>query len=116
MLWERDAGLCGFCRHPVDPQEMDVDHIVPLADGGPDEFWNLRVAHRLCNRGAGARQARARRHHSTEKSGVSNGKTILFSVRLPADIREALYERARADGRSVNSEIVHLLRQSGLTG
>ncbi|MFD4508413.1 Arc family DNA-binding protein [Streptomyces sp. NPDC058457] len=32
-----------------------------------------------------------------------------ISLRLPADLHERLVERARADRRSLNSEILHLL-------
>jgi len=41
-LWERDAGLCGFCGDPVDLLEMDLDHIIPKADGGSNDDSNLR--------------------------------------------------------------------------
>jgi hypothetical protein len=37
---------------------------------------------------------------------------IRITVRLPADLAEALRERARAEDRSLNREILFLLRQA----
>jgi 5-methylcytosine-specific restriction endonuclease McrA len=48
--------LCGICCEPISTEaEIEVDHIEPVAYGGAafDES-NLRVAHRRCNRRAGA--------------------------------------------------------------
>ena len=49
-IWERDAGVCGFCREPVAFSEMELDHIKPRAVGGRTVAANLRPAHRECNR------------------------------------------------------------------
>ncbi|AOT25169.1 HNH endonuclease [Mycobacterium phage Terror] len=47
---------CGICGEPIDyelphldPWEFVVDHVVPIAAGGPDELWNKQAAHRFCN-------------------------------------------------------------------
>lgn len=50
----RDAeGLCGFCGDPVDPERFDVDHVVPLAEGGEHSYANSQPAHPACNRAKG---------------------------------------------------------------
>lgn len=69
MVAEQD-GLCGICGEPLDvipshPQmpapwdpdmerterwSAEVDHIHPVAEGGNDDWWNLRAVHRRCNR------------------------------------------------------------------
>ena len=52
---------CGICGGDIDysldyrdPMSFVVDHIVPLAKGGPDELENKQAAHRTCNRAKGA--------------------------------------------------------------
>jgi hypothetical protein len=53
---ERDRWLCGICggrvsrerRHP-DPLCASVDHIVPLALDGTNDFDNLQLTHLRCN-------------------------------------------------------------------
>lgn len=48
---------CGICKgeidyslHYLDPGAFVVDHIMPLALGGPDTIENKQAAHRKCNR------------------------------------------------------------------
>lgn len=57
-LW---TGRCGICELPMnrelaypDPLSKSVDHIVPLALGGPHEQSNLQYAHLRCNVAKGA--------------------------------------------------------------
>lgn len=53
VVFERDEGVCGFCGESVARDAFDVDHIVPLADGGLHSYDNARVAHPRCNRSHG---------------------------------------------------------------
>src|SRR5829696_4387684 len=55
----RYLGACHWCGHKGATQ---VDHVVPLADGGPDDETNLAPIHADCHRTktqAEARRARA---------------------------------------------------------
>lgn len=63
-LYERDGGVCwlcgGLCDLGADPNSdkyPSVDHVVPIADGGLDEWDNVRLAHRWCNTKRGDRQS-----------------------------------------------------------
>lgn len=64
VVVERDAGCCGICGHKVDPvlkfphpMSASLDHIIPLARGGPHRWENVQLAHLACNikKGAGDR-------------------------------------------------------------
>jgi hypothetical protein len=55
ILWKRQRGLCGICYRPMPPTTFEIDHIVPLALGGPHEMGNLQLAHKQCNRKKGAK-------------------------------------------------------------
>lgn len=48
-VWLRDHGLCGLCAEPVAFDLMHVDHIKPLAKGGPHTFNNVQSSHPRCN-------------------------------------------------------------------
>lgn len=48
---------CAICGQPIDyrlphlhPMAFVVDHIIPLAAGGPDTLENKQACHRSCNR------------------------------------------------------------------
>lgn len=47
--------VCGICNRDVPPNDVHIDHIQALANGGAHEESNLQVAHSLCNKRKGAR-------------------------------------------------------------
>lgn len=49
LLWERDGGRCGICMTDVDVNAFHIDHIEPVANGGPNTWGNLQPAHQRCN-------------------------------------------------------------------
>jgi 5-methylcytosine-specific restriction endonuclease McrA len=51
---ERDDGVCGICGEDIDPTDFHVDHILPLARGGPHVYSNVQIAHPECNIRKGA--------------------------------------------------------------
>ena len=46
----RDGHVCQSCRVNVPDNEIEFDHIIPVAKGGPTTVDNLRVLCRACNR------------------------------------------------------------------
>ena len=57
LLYAIQGGLCGICLKEMDGfggDEMHVDHVIPLALGGPDIFANWQAAHASCNLSKGA--------------------------------------------------------------
>lgn len=56
LLGERDRWVCGICLRKVDkalayphPKSQSLDHVIPLAEGGPHTYANTRIAHLACN-------------------------------------------------------------------
>jgi HNH endonuclease len=56
QVFERDGWICGLCHEPVDrearwpaAESPSLDHIVPLALGGPHIYENVQCAHFGCN-------------------------------------------------------------------
>jgi hypothetical protein len=54
-VYERDGGICHICGKRVSVKSFTLDHLIPVARGGPHVATNLRVAHKVCNsrRGTG---------------------------------------------------------------
>lgn len=48
-LYDRDDGVCGICKTPVEPEDMHIDHVIPIARGGSNTPANLQIAHSTCN-------------------------------------------------------------------
>ncbi len=53
FILERDGYQCQYCMTLTGP--MEVDHVMPVARGGSDDFDNLVCACRKCNRSKGAK-------------------------------------------------------------
>ena len=51
FVFERDKGICHVCGIPVDPKRWDIDHVIPIRDGGAHTHDNVAVSHPKCNRG-----------------------------------------------------------------
>ena len=45
----RDDSRCHLCGKKVKPDEIHLDHLVPLSRGGTHDESNIRVAHAFCN-------------------------------------------------------------------
>lgn len=42
--------ICQICKKPIEEwSEMQIDHIIPVGQGGLDCYDNVRLAHRTCN-------------------------------------------------------------------
>lgn len=55
LVIARDGLRCGICGRDVDPDDVDLDHVIPLSRGGETHEDNLRVTHSRCNRRRGNR-------------------------------------------------------------
>lgn len=54
-VFKRDGFKCQYCGRSAPDVVLEVDHIVSVAEGGPDEMINLITSCRDCNRGKGKR-------------------------------------------------------------
>lgn len=53
-IFKRDAFTCRYCGQTTPQVVLEIDHIVPVAEGGTNESQNLVTACYECNRGKGA--------------------------------------------------------------
>jgi len=51
-ILDRDGGDCFFCGDPL-ADDVTLEHLVPIAHGGPNHISNLVCAHASCNQEAG---------------------------------------------------------------
>lgn len=78
-LFDLQSGKCFICDEPIDlvlhHGQLDIDHIIPLAQQGVDDENNFALTHAACNRSKGAADLRvARRIIEFEKLHISAQK------------------------------------------
>lgn len=50
-LIAKQKGLCPICDKIIEFEHaIEVDHMIPIAEGGKDTYSNLRLLHKLCHR------------------------------------------------------------------
>ena len=55
LIFQRDGGCCYMCGTEVSLKEMHLDHLIPIAQGGTSDPFNLAVSCAWCNRSKGTR-------------------------------------------------------------
>jgi hypothetical protein len=68
----RDGLVCQLCREDIN-ERFDIDHVVPIAEGGLDTLDNLRITHSRCNRSR-AKEIRMQRYGTYGIKGRSTRK------------------------------------------
>jgi hypothetical protein len=81
-LWDRGDGRCGLCGKPLDPNRMQIDHILPRREAGRDAIENLRAVHPACN-------GRRRDSHPRSRPDISQPLAPLH-LRLPPALLDEL--------------------------
>lgn len=59
MLLARDRYICAYCAQRFEPDDLDMEHIIPSSKGGADSWMNLVAACKACNRHKGNRTPEA---------------------------------------------------------
>lgn len=100
FILERDAFTCQYCGQHAPDVKLEVDHIVPIANGGTNDPSNLLTACYACNRGRNASTLRARGYGLTtmpsqyvksraEKLGDIEGEITPSSISKSMNITDA---------------------------
>jgi 5-methylcytosine-specific restriction endonuclease McrA len=66
FLYERDNGTCYSCGDSVSADAFELDHLIPVIDGGSSDESNLAVSCRWCNRSRGTKITEAVVHKIKE--------------------------------------------------
>jgi len=59
----RDGNVCYLCNLTMPRDDMTIDHVMPLAKGGADEYRNYKLVHDICNVKKGNMTLEAFRKH-----------------------------------------------------
>ena len=94
----RDSGQCRYCGRY--PKQVEIDHVVPVADGGGTFLGNLVTACRTCNRRKGTKRWTPhpvgwQRPMRRQRVGPVIPKTPLFDPSLSREEAVAAQEKRK---------------------
>ncbi len=85
QIYDKCNGHCAYCGCEITLGQMQVDHVVPIYNGGADEFNNMLPACRPCNHRKGAEsleQFRTSIEKSVDVLNRDGGATYRNAVRF----------------------------------
>ena len=121
-ILSRDGFTCQYCAGVFPADQLTIDHLIPLAVGGPDEITNYVSACGPCNskKGHMALHDFAATLNLSPKALPVHGDPILDNELLPLEIRlirKRVYDRIRegelsARGKSAQKKLEKAYRRS----
>ena len=87
-VFKRDSFTCQYCGKSAPDVILEVDHIIPVAQGGTDDLFNLVTSCRDCNRGKGKRML-------SDKTTIEKQKAELDKLNKRREQLEMLVELFR---------------------
>lgn len=109
---KRDSFTCQYCGQMAPEVILEVDHIIPVAEGGDDEIFNLITSCRDCNRGKGRVQLDDNTTINKQKQMLKDSNEIREQVEMMVKWREEL---RKVDEMQVE-EICNLISNITATG
>jgi hypothetical protein len=98
-VFKRDKFTCQYCGRKAPEVVLVIDHITPVAEGGPNTLLNYVTACIECNQGKGARQLNDDAVVAKQRAQMDELADRMEQIRLMADWQNEL---ARVDDEAVN--------------
>lgn len=88
LLLARQGNLCCWCGQLIKPEDVSVEHIIPLSRGGRDTLQNSAAAHAKCNHRRGAQLIGIQPHPSLPRSVFEFIRARLAEYQAPSEGRD----------------------------
>lgn len=72
-LTAAQGGRCTWCCRPLTENWIELDHIIPVSLGGPEDRWNRQVLDKGCNMEKGTQLTPLARQLAAEHAIVLSG-------------------------------------------
>lgn len=88
-VYEKTNGHCAYCGCELEYSNMQVDHVIPRANGGTNDFNNLLPACRSCNHRKGTSTVESFRKQVElftsvlERDSVTYRNAVRFGLVIP---------------------------------
>lgn len=87
---KRDSFTCQYCGRMAPEVILEVDHIIPVAEGGDEEMFNLITSCRDCNRGKGKTTISDQTVIEKQKKQLKDANEVREQVEMMIKWREEL--------------------------
>lgn len=78
QIYERMDRRCAYCGQRLEYEDMHVDHVKPLAKGGPDIIPNMVCSCEYCNRYKGSRDVESFRRAIYRSLGALERDSLAY--------------------------------------
>lgn len=99
---KRDSFTCQYCGRQAPDVILEVDHIVPVAEGGDNSILNLITSCRDCNRGKGKKEL-------SDSSAIAKQKKTLNEIQERKEMVElmAMWKKELMEEETKEVEIIN---------
>lgn len=91
-ILKRDSFTCQYCGRMAPDVILEVDHIIPVAEGGENEIFNLITSCRDCNRGKGATRLDDQTMINKQKQALKDQNEMREQIEMMIKWKEELRE------------------------
>ena len=102
-VWVRDGGKCFWCKKELLPEEVEIDHHMPVALGGNSHIDNLTLVCKPCN--SSKRDLHPRRYALRIQAGRCLGdRWYAEECRRKCELKPPMFDLGCEDGRCRDTE------------
>lgn len=116
-VFKRDSFRCQYCGRSAPDVILEVDHIIPVAEGGKNDLLNLITSCRDCNRGKGAKRLTDTTAIDRQKKQLDDLNAIREQTEMLVQWKQELLTLSESQVDAINALIENIdgrhLNESG---
>ena len=101
-IFARDDYTCQYCGVKFEYDELQIDHVYPLSNGGSGEDWNLATACKCCNAAKGISDPEI----FIESKGIKPLISVIKAIRRAKEMEEEGEKEKDISYINLNSNII----------
>lgn len=91
-VFERDSYTCRYCGQKPPEVTLEVDHFIPVKEGGDNEMSNLITSCKECNRGKKARVVRSPDEEKQLEEIIADKKEVVAQLKRMRKINDQIQQ------------------------
>ena len=104
-VFKRDSFKCQYCGRSAPDVILEVDHIVPVAEGGINDMLNLVTSCQECNRGKGKRKLSDRTIIERQRKQLDDLNAMREQTEMMIEWKRSLMELEEGQADAIDARI-----------